>query len=93
MKQSNCIGFWGYPNPELVKEIKTQYPNSPWVDLDVDLGNPDRDILPKSYCKIIKNIVNNAPRYPQKTFLAANFKCKIDILLLFSANYVCSVIF
>ena len=54
MEQSNSIGFWGYPNPELVKKIKAQYPNSPWVDLDVDFGNPDKEILPKSYCKIIK---------------------------------------
>ena len=60
MKQSNSIGFWGFPNPELVKKIKAQYPNSPWVDLDVDFGHPDKEILPKSYCKIIKNIINNA---------------------------------
>lgn len=60
MSNSNVIGFWGYPNPELVKKIKLQYPNSPWVDLDVDFGHPDKEILPKSYCKIIKNIINNA---------------------------------
>ena len=78
MKQSNCIGFWGYPNPELVKEIKTQYPNSPWVDLDVDLGNPDREILPKSYCKIIKNIVNNAIAIKPFKIIAPIGKDKCD---------------
>ena len=56
----SIIGFWGYPDPELVKKIKNQYPNSKWVDLDIDFGYPDKEILPKSYCKIIKNIINNA---------------------------------
>ena len=56
----SVIGFWGYPDPKLVKIIKNQYPNSKWVDLDIDFGYPDKEILPKSYCKIIKNIINNA---------------------------------
>ncbi len=54
------IGFWGYPDPSLINKIKNQYPNCRWVDLDVDLGAPDKEILPKAYCKIIKNIINNA---------------------------------
>ncbi len=56
----SVIGFWGYPDPKLVKKVKNQYPNSKWVDLDIDFGYPDKEILPKSYCKIIKNIINNA---------------------------------
>lgn len=76
--QNNVIGFWGYPNPELVKQIKEQYPNSQWVDLDIDFGNPDKEILPKSYCKIIKNIVNNAIAIKPMKILAPIGKDKCD---------------
>lgn len=76
--QDNFIGFWGYPNPELVKQIKEQYPNSQWVDLDIDFGNPDKEILPKSYCKIIKNIVNNAIALKPIKILAPIGKDKCD---------------
>ena len=76
--QNNVIGFWGYPNPELVKQIKEQYPNSHWVDLDIDFGNPDKEILPKSYCKIIKNIVNNAIAIKPMKILAPIGKDKCD---------------
>ena len=78
MQDNNIIGFWGYPNPELVKQIKEQYPNSQWVDLDIDFGNPDKEILPKSYCKIIKNIVNNAIALKPIKILAPIGKDKCD---------------
>ena len=54
------IGFWGYPNPEIVKEIKTEYPNLEWIDLDISIGAPQTSILPDNYCKIIKNIIDNS---------------------------------
>ena len=54
------IGFWGYPDPQVTEQIKKEYPNAEWVDLDIDFGFPDMKILPEAYCKIIKNIVNNA---------------------------------
>ena len=54
------IGFWGYPEPETTEKIKTEYPNAEWVDLDIDLNAPDTKLLPESYCKIIKNIINNS---------------------------------
>lgn len=56
----NKIGFWGYPNPEISKQIIKEYPDVEWLDLDIDFGYADRHILPESYCKIIKNILNNA---------------------------------
>ena len=56
----DIIGFWGYPNPKIISNIKQQYPNSQWVDLDIDFGYPRVNILPDAYCKIIKNIFNNA---------------------------------
>ena len=54
------IGFWGYPNQNLVRELKAKYDEIEWIDLDIDFNAPDRHILPDSYCKIIKNIINNA---------------------------------
>ncbi len=56
----NIIGFWGYPHPDLIKKYKTLYPQATWVDLDVDFSYPDTKILPDSYCKIVKNIINNS---------------------------------
>ena len=54
------IGFWGYPTPEIVRELKKNYPNTEWVDLDIGSGAADIKLLPDSYCKIIKNIINNS---------------------------------
>lgn len=56
----NAIGFWGYPDPEIISKLKQEFPNAEWVDLDIDFKYPDVNILPDAYCKIIKNIVNNA---------------------------------
>lgn len=56
----NKIGFWGFPDPQIINNLKNQYPNAQWVDLDIDFGYPDTKILPDAYCKIIKNIINNA---------------------------------
>ena len=56
---SEKIGFWGYPDPQVVENIKIEYPNAEWIDLYIDFGYPDKNILPESYCKIIKNIINN----------------------------------
>lgn len=56
----NTIGFWGYPNPDIINKYKKLYPDASWVDLDIDFGYPETKILPDAYCKIIKNIMNNA---------------------------------
>lgn len=55
----NIIAFWGYPAPDIIKDLKNQYPNAEWLDLDIDFGYPDVNILPDAYCKIIKNVINN----------------------------------
>lgn len=59
------IGFWGYPNPKVIERIKKEYPDAEWFDLDFDLSDcvPDANILPESYCKIIKQIINNSIYY------------------------------
>lgn len=54
----DLIGFWGYPEPDVIQKYKKQ--GFEFVDLDIDFGYPGIDILPESYCKIIKNITDNA---------------------------------
>lgn len=61
--EKKLIGFWGYPHPETIKEYKNLYPHAKWLDLDIDFEHPDVKILPDAYCKIIKNIINNAFYY------------------------------
>ncbi len=56
----DLIGFWGYVEPKIVKENKEKYPNADFIDLDVPIGAPDSKITPNAYCKIIKNIFDNA---------------------------------
>lgn len=63
MSIKNVIGFWGYPHPNLIEKYKKLYPQAQWVDFDIDYGALKQDILPESYCAIIKNIINNAFYY------------------------------
>ena len=44
--EKNIVGFWGYPDPEIIKNVKLEYPNAEWVDLDVDFNAEDKYILP-----------------------------------------------
>jgi hypothetical protein len=57
---SDIIAFWGYPEPGVIQEHKELYPDALWVDLDVDFGHKHVKILPEAYCKIMKNIFDNA---------------------------------
>lgn len=72
------IGFWGYPNPEVVKKVKNQYPNSEWIDLDIDFSYPKTNILPESYCKIIRNIIDNVMYLKPDLIVAPIGKDKCD---------------
>lgn len=72
------IGFWGYPDPQVLEEIKNQYPNAEWVDLDIDFNAPKTNILPESYCKIIKNIVDNSFEIKPDLIIAPIGKDKCD---------------
>lgn len=58
--EKQIIGFWGYPDPNIISKLKSVYPKAEWLDLDIDFGYPDSGILPDAYCRIIKNIVNNS---------------------------------
>lgn len=72
------IGFWGYPNPKIVEKTKKEYPNAEWIDLDIDFGYQDKNILPDSYCKIVKNIINNTVKLNPKKIIAPIGKDKCD---------------
>ena len=72
------IGFWGYPNPDIINKTKLTYPNAEWIDLDIDFKYPKTNILPESYCKIIRNIVDNAFYLKPELILAPIGKDKCD---------------
>ena len=78
MKNIRKIGFWGYPEPSVIEEIKLKYPNAEWIDLDIDFYYPKTNILPESYCKIIRNIIDNAIYLKPDLILAPIGKDKCD---------------
>lgn len=72
------VGFWGYPNPKIVEKTKLEYPNAKWIDLDIDFNYQDKNILPDSYCKIVKNIINNSVELKPVKIIAPIGKDKCD---------------
>lgn len=72
------IGFWGYPHPNIIKETKEKYPNAEWIDLDIDFNYPKTNILPESYCKIIRNIIDNTLYIKPDLIIGAIGKDKCD---------------
>jgi hypothetical protein len=78
MKSINKVGFWGYPDPQVSEKIKNEYPNVEWIDLDIDFGAPKTNILPESYCKIIKNIIDNSFYIKPDLIIAPIGKDKCD---------------
>jgi len=72
------IGFWGYPHPDMIKKVKKDYPDAEWIDLDIDFYSPKTNILPDSYCKIIRNIIDNAIFLKPDLILAPIGKDKCD---------------
>lgn len=80
------IGFWGVPHPDTINKYKKLYPDAEFVDLDIDYNAKESQILPVAYCKIVKNIVNNALSLKPKVILAAVGKEKCD------SGYFCAKI-
>ena len=78
MDKIKKIGFWGYPNPKVIQDIKQKYHNAKWIDLDVDFKAPKSNILPESYCKIIRNIFDNCLYYRPDIIIAPIGKDKCD---------------
>jgi hypothetical protein len=62
MKQpkDRLIGIWGYPNPQIINEIKDIYPKNTFIDLDINYNNPSSGLLPDAFCRIMKNIADNS---------------------------------
>lgn len=54
------IGIWGYPAPDALEEAKRKYPDNDVVDLDISVGAPPSGVLPDAYCRIMRNIIDNA---------------------------------
>ena len=78
MQEIKTIGFWGYPHPEVINKTKESYPNAEWIDLDIDFKCPKTNILPESYCKIIRNIIDNTLYLKPDLILAPIGKDKCD---------------
>ena len=78
MESITKIGFWGYPDPDIVKKVKQDYPNAEWIDLDIDFYYPKTNILPESYCKIIRNIIDNTVYLKPDLIVAPIGKDKCD---------------
>lgn len=72
------IGFWGYPHPDIIEKTKRNYKNAEWIDLDIDFHYPKTNVLPESYCKIIRNIVDNVFYLKPDLILAPIGKDKCD---------------
>ena len=70
------VGFWGYPNPKIVESLQDKNPQ--WIDLDIDFGHPETNILPDAYCKIIKNVIDNAIYLKPDVIVATIGKDKCD---------------
>jgi hypothetical protein len=78
MQEIKRIGFWGYPHPKVINEIKSHYSEAEWIDLDIDFSYPKTNILPDAYCKIIRNIIDNAIFLKPDLILAPIGKDKCD---------------
>lgn len=59
-EKKEIIGFYGCPPRKIVNDIRMNHPGSEWIDLDVDFDAPDSGVLPVAYCRILRNIVDNA---------------------------------
>ncbi len=59
------IGIWGYPEPSVMEEIRKKYPQNRFIDLDINYNSPESGILPDAYCRIMKNIIDNAAAFQQ----------------------------
>lgn len=59
-ENKRLIGMWGFPDPEVLNEVRKKYPHNKVLDLDVDNKFPSSGILPDAYCRIIRNIIDNS---------------------------------
>lgn len=81
LKKNNrrYVAIWGYPNPDVLYEMKIKYPNHEFIDIDVNYKAVSCAILPDAYCKIIRNIIDNA----------IALKDKIDLIIASTGEEKC----
>ncbi len=70
-KNNRLIGIWGYPDPAVLQQIKNKYPQNRFIDLDINYNAPESGVFPDAYCRIMRNIVNNA----------VAFRADLDLIL------------
>jgi hypothetical protein len=58
-RHERVVGFFGAPPREVLLEAATRH-GAPLVDLDVDYRAPGTKAVPRTYCHIIRNCVDNA---------------------------------
>jgi hypothetical protein len=73
------VGFFGAPPRDLMFDIAARH-QAALVDLDIDYRAPSSDWVPKAYCHIIRNCVDNAAALKDRLagVIAATGKEKCD---------------
>jgi hypothetical protein len=58
-RHARMVGFYGAPPKDILFETAERH-GTALVDLDVDYGAPETGVVPKAFCHIIRNCVDNA---------------------------------
>jgi len=76
------IGFTGVPPLEKIKELKTQYPNAKWFDLDVPTAGISKEFavqyIPETTCSVMQTILANSFAIDPNIILAVTGSSKCD---------------
>lgn len=59
-EKKKLIGIWGYPDQDILQKAKLEYPQNKVIDLDINYNHPESGVLPDAYCRIMRNIIDNA---------------------------------
>ena len=59
-KDVPVIGYYGAPSKQELIKASRKFPLAPFFDLDIYYDAPMTDLLPDSYCHIIRNCIDNA---------------------------------
>lgn len=101
-RHPRVVGFWGAPPRELLIDAGNRL-KAPLVDLDVHYDAPGSGVLPKAYCHILKNCVDNAlalsnhlacvvaavgkEKCDGGRFAAALLRQRLDVEVVFAENH------
>ena len=59
-KDVAIIGYYGAPSKQELIKASRKFPLAPFFDLDLFFDAPQSDLLPESYCHIVRNCIDNA---------------------------------